>query len=219
MPVPVPPAPAPARTGLRVGRSHSTRPPAGLGPEVIAVDVGSAQLRLWLGPGGVLSVPVNDGLRTPVVQRGRVVDGPACVTQLRRLISDRRARLPVGALAVACRPVLAGRADQETLRQVLTAVLAPSRLLFVDSVRASAIGAGASAGTLLLADLGAQLSEVALLADGRLLAARRAEVGTRDLHRTVTTEMLAESVVRLVRDLRQEPALRPRSPPPWVAVW
>lgn len=209
MSVRVTPAHPLARADMLAGESRVGCPTATPDPEIIAVDLGSAQLRLWLGPGGTLSAPVSEGLRTPVVRRGRIVDGPACVEQLRRLISDRHARVPAGALVVACRPVLATRADLETMRHVLTAVLAPSRLLFVDTARASAVGAGAAAGTLLLADLGAQLSEVALVADGRLLAARRAEVGTRDLNHAVTTDMLAESVVRLVRDLRQEPAVRP----------
>ncbi|MFG1660003.1 rod shape-determining protein [Micromonospora chersina] len=199
----------PARTGMLVGRSHSTRPVVAVRPEPIAVDLGSAQLRIWLGPGGVLSVPVGQGLRAPVVRRGRVVDGPACATELRRLLRDHRTPVPVGALVVACRPVLATPADQEATRRVLNAVLAPSRLLFVDSVRAGAIGAGAAAGTLLLADIGAQLTEVALLEDGRVVAARRAEVGTRDLNHAVTAAMLAESTTRLIRELRQEPALRP----------
>ncbi|MCM0675351.1 cell shape-determining protein MreB, partial [Micromonospora phytophila] len=126
-------------------------------------------MRMWLGPGGVLSVPVGEGLRTPVVRRGRVVDGPRCVVELRRLLRDHRTPVPVGALVVACRPVLSSSADQEAMRRVLTAVLAPSRLLFVDTVRAGAIGAGAAAGTLLLADVGAQLTEVAVLKDGRVV--------------------------------------------------
>ncbi|MFI7426618.1 rod shape-determining protein [Micromonospora sp. NPDC049836] len=198
----------PARTGMLVGRSHTTRPVVSVAPEPVAVDLGSAQLRIWLGPHGTLSVPVGQGLRTPVVRRGRIVDGPACTTELRRLLQDHRIPLPVGSFVVACRPVLATPADQEATRRVLNAVLAPARLLFVDSVRAGAIGAGAAAGTLLLADIGAQLTEVALLEHGRVVAARRAEVGTRDLNHAVTAGMLADTATRLIRELRQAPALR-----------
>lgn len=157
----------------------------------------------------MLSVPFGEGLRTPVVRRGRIVDASACVAELRRLLRGNRTPLPVGALVVACRPVLASRAEQEAMSQVLTAALAPSRLLFVDTVRAGAIGAGAAAGTLLLADVGAQLSEVAVLVDGRVVAARRAEVGTRDLNLTVTATSLADSVARLVRELRRDPTAQP----------
>ncbi|MEV0155487.1 cell shape-determining protein MreB [Micromonospora sp. NPDC050686] len=197
------------RTGMLVGRSHTTGPAVAVDVAPVAVDLGSAQLRIWLGPGGILSVPVGHGLRKPVIRRGRVVDGPGCAAELRRLLREHRTPVPVGALVVACRPVLTRPADQEATRRVLTAVLAPSRLLFVDSVRAGAIGAGAAAGTLLLADIGAQLTEVAVLEDGQVVAARRAEVGTRDLNHEVTAAMLADTVSRLIRELRQESALRP----------
>ncbi|MGN9777681.1 cell shape-determining protein MreB [Micromonospora sp. H33] len=209
MPVHATPVHPSGRTGLLAGRSHTSRPAVTVDPEPIAVDLGSAQLRIWVRPGGVLSVPIGEGLRTPVVRRGRIVDGPACVAELRRLLRDNRTPVPVGAVVVACRPVLSSRADQEAMRHVLAAVLAPSRLLFVDTVRAGAIGAGAAAGTLLLADVGAQLSEVAVLEDGRVVAARRAEVGTRDLNHAVTAAMLADTVARLVRELRRDPAVRP----------
>ncbi|TYC02116.1 cell shape-determining protein MreB [Micromonospora sp. WP24] len=196
------------RSGLMVGRSHTSRPAATVDPEPIAVDLGSAHLRIWLGPGGVLSVPVGQGLRTPVVRRGRIVDGPACAAELRRLLREHRTPVPVGALIVACRPVLATTADQEATRRVLTAVFAPSRLLFVDSVRAGAIGAGAVAGTLLLVDIGAQLTEVAVLDEGRVVAARRADIGTRDLNHAATVAMLAEATAGLIRELRRAPAVR-----------
>ncbi|WP_460807487.1 cell shape-determining protein MreB [Micromonospora zhanjiangensis] len=192
-----------------VGHSHTTRPPVAVRPEPMAVDLGSARLRIWLGPGGVLNVPVGQGLRRPVVQRGRIVDGAACVSELRRLVREHHSPVSVGALVVACRPVLATPAELDTTRRVLSAVLAPSRLIFVDTVRAGAVGAGAVAGTLLLADVGAQLTEVAVLRDGRVVAARRAEVGTRDLNHAVTEDMLAETAIRLIRELRQEPAARP----------
>ncbi len=209
MPVHVTPVHSAQRPGVLAGRSHTRRSAMTVDPEPIAVDLGSAQLRIWLGRGGVLSVPVGEGLRRPVMRRGRIADGPACVAELRRLLREHRIPVPVGALLVACRPVLATRADQEATRHVLSAVLAPSRLLFVDTVRAGAIGAGAAAGTLLLADVGAQLSEVAVLENGRVIAARRADAGTRDLNHAVTAAMLADTVARLVRELRREPAVRP----------
>ncbi|MEH0820242.1 MULTISPECIES: rod shape-determining protein [unclassified Micromonospora] len=210
MPHPVTAVRPPARTGMLIGRSHSSRPPVTADAAPIAVDLGSSLLRIWLGPGRTLSVPLGHGLRSPVVRRGRIVDGPACVSELRRILRDHRTPVPVGALVVACRPVLAAPAEQEATRRVLSAVLAPSRLLFLDSVRAGAIGAGAAAGTLLVADIGAQLTEVALLEDGRVVTARRADVGTRDLNHATTAAMLADTTSRLVRELRQDAALRPR---------
>ena len=85
MPHPVTTVRSPARTGLLIGRSHTTRPPVAVDAAPIAVDLGSSLLRIWLGPGRTLSVPLGHGLRSPVVRRGRIVDGPACVTELRRM--------------------------------------------------------------------------------------------------------------------------------------
>jgi hypothetical protein len=75
---------------------------------------------------------------------------------------------PAGPVVVACRSVLAAPADQDAIRRVVTAVFAPSRVLLIETVRAAAIGSGAAAGVLLVVDVGAQLTEVAVLVDGRL---------------------------------------------------
>ena len=107
---------------------------------------------------------------------------------------------------VVCRPVLATVAEQYALRQVVAAVLAPSRVLFIDTVRAAAIGAGAAAGSLLIADIGAELSEVAALQHGRVMAARRTDIGTRDLKRGAPTELLARTTTRMINELRHDPA-------------
>jgi rod shape-determining protein MreB len=109
---------------------------------------------------------------------------------------------------VVCRPVLATMAEQYALRKVVAAVFAPSRLLFIDTVRAAAIGAGAAAGSLLIADIGAELVEVAALQHGRVTAARRADIGTRDLKRGAPTEALAHATSRMVNELREDPAAR-----------
>ncbi|EWM64988.1 hypothetical protein MCBG_02121 [Micromonospora sp. M42] len=74
-----------------------------------------------------------------------------------------------GGVVAACRPVLAGEHDQTVMRRVVETVLAPSRLVFIDTVRAAAIGSGA-AGSLLVTDVGAQLTEVALLHHRRVAA-------------------------------------------------
>ena len=87
---------------------------------------------------------------------------------LTRLLHTFPQALPVGPVVVACRPVLATPADQDAIRRVVTAAFAPSRVLLIDTVRAAAIGCGAGAGVLLIADVGAQLTEVAVLVDGRV---------------------------------------------------
>jgi rod shape-determining protein MreB len=56
---------------------------------------------------------------------------------------------------------LATAADKEVMRHVLDSVLAPSRVLFLETVRAAAIASGAAAGSLLLVEGGAELTEAA----------------------------------------------------------
>ncbi|MEE3922601.1 hypothetical protein V2I01_42430 [Micromonospora sp. BRA006-A] len=77
---------------MLIGRSHGSRPPVTVDAAPIAVDLGSSLLRIWLGPGRTLSVPLGHGLRSPVVRRGRIIDGPACVSELRRILRDHRTR-------------------------------------------------------------------------------------------------------------------------------
>nr|WP_158510536.1 rod shape-determining protein [Actinoplanes friuliensis] len=135
------------------------------------------------------------------VHRGRVVDLDGCTNQLTRLVGRFPQPLPRGGVVVACRPVLASEADQEATRRVLHAVLAPERVIFIDTVRAAAIGSGAAAGSLLVVDIGAELTEVALLTDGRVHTARRTEIGTRDLDRGATVDLISDTVRRHIDDL------------------
>lgn len=205
------PASPSARTAGQVGHAGAApragqpadRP--GSGPIPVAVDLGSARLRIWAASRGTASTATGQGPghRSPVIRRGRVVDGPGCTALLGNLLRERP--VPAGSVVVACRPVSATAADQRAVQQVLTAVLAPDRLLFIDTVRAAAIGAGAATGSLLIADVGAQLTEVAFLADGQVVAAGRAEIGTRDGSGDGAEDLLVATVVRLVNQLRRQP--------------
>lgn len=180
-------------------------------PAPVAVDLGSGQLRVRLPHHGTISTPVGDrSIRhQPVVRRGQIVDGAGCAAALSHLLREHRIQVPAGPLVVACRPLLATVADQETTRQVLDAVFAPARLLFIDTVRAAAIGAGAGTGTLLVADLGTEVTEVAVLRDSRVVEGRRANLGTADLARGATVGTLADAVGRLVRELTRTTGAAP----------
>jgi rod shape-determining protein MreB len=169
----------------------------------VAVDLGSGQLRIRLAGHGTISTPIGDQSirRSPVVRRGQVVDGPGCAAALSQLLREHRVSVPARPLVVACRPLLATPADQQAARRVLDTVFAPARLLFIDTVRAAAIGAGAGAGALLVADLGTEITEVAVLRDSRVVAGRRANLGTGDLAEGATAGRLADTVSRLVREL------------------
>ncbi|MFF5289064.1 rod shape-determining protein [Paractinoplanes globisporus] len=184
-----------------------TQATAETSPTAIAVILGSSQTHLWVAGRGGVSCPSSETAGThAAVRRGRVADGSGCVGVLTQLTRQHRDPIPADPVVVVCRPVLATMAEQYALRRVATAVFAPSRVLFIDTVRAAAIGAGAATGGLLIADIGAELSEVAVLQDGRVAAARRTDLGTRDLKRGTPTEVLAQATTRMVGELRRDPA-------------
>ncbi|MCA2218856.1 rod shape-determining protein [Jidongwangia harbinensis] len=193
---PAVPAP-PARQHRATGRRTTS-------PTTLAVDLGSCTIGVWAARRGTVSGPCGDTSASvgSLVRRGRVVDIDGCITLLSQLARQYPEPVPPGGVVVACRPVLATDADQDGTRRVLDAVFAPTRLLFIDTVRAAAIGSGAHAGTLLVVDVGAELTEVALLQDGRVIAARRTEIGTRDVKRGATVDLISDNVLRHVDDLR-----------------
>jgi rod shape-determining protein MreB and related proteins len=180
-------------------------------PAALAVDLGSGQARVWSVGDGIRAVPTADnGLRwpAPLVRRGRIVDADGCVSLLTRLVHAFPHGLAAGPVVVACRPVLATAVDQDAIRRVVTAAFAPSRILLINTVRAAAIGSGAATGVLLVVDVGAQLTEVAVLVDGRVVAARRAETGTQDRPPGGASRLLAGIVTRLVADIAGNAAMR-----------
>lgn len=148
---------------------------------------------MWVAGRGSVSCPTGDtfGTAGPLVRRGRVLDGSGCIVVLSQLIRRYSDPIPPGSVAVVCRPVLATMAEQDAIRRVVAGVFAPARVLFIDTVRAAAIGAGAAAGCLLIADIGVELTEVAVLDHGRVKAACRADIGTRDLARGAPTDLVA----------------------------
>jgi len=180
-------------------------------PAAVAVDLGSGFTRIWTAGRPTLSVPtISDSLTNPtrLVHRGRITDTAGYEQLLTRLLRRFHRPQPAGAVVVACRPVLATADDEDTARRLLTAVFAPSRLLFIDTVRAAAIGAGATPGVLLVADVGAQLTEVAVLTGGGVAAARRADVGVSDLIAPTEPDPIVHTIVDLVGDMRRDPHCR-----------
>jgi rod shape-determining protein MreB len=174
----------------------------------VAVDFGSECVRLWASHRGTLSVPTSKTVKAvgSIVRRGRVIDGPGCVAVVADLIGRFEDPIRAGASVVACRPVLATQSEITAMRSVLTEALKPSRLVFIETVRAAAVGAGSAAGALLLADIGAQLSELAVLYRGRVMAARKVDIGTRDLDRGASASVLVDSISSMVDDLRRDPS-------------
>lgn len=165
----------------------------------VAVDLGSTVAGVWAARHGVVSGPTGE----TAVQRGRITDVDGCATVLTRLVERYPDPMPPADLVVACRPVLTTAADEALMRQVLDTAFAPRRIVFIDSVRAAAIGSGATAGTLLIADIGARITEVALLDHGRVVAAHRTGIGTRDLADGATVDLLTDVVAGHLTDLRE----------------
>jgi rod shape-determining protein MreB len=180
-------------------------------PTAVAVDLGSGQARIWAVGHGTRNAPsIANGYRkkTALVRRGRIVDAAGCVCLLTELSRELPGSLPPGSVVVACRPVRSTPSDDDALRRVMRAVFAPSQVLLIDTVRAAALGCAAAPGVLMVVDVGAQLTEVAVLAGSGVAAARRAELGVNDLIRPSTPDVLVDTIVRLVGDLRGNPGSR-----------
>jgi len=180
-------------------------------PTAVAVDLGSGQARIWAVGHGTRAAPSianGHGKKTALVRRGRIVDAAGCVCLLTEMSRELPGSLPPGSVVVACRPVRSTPSDDDALRRVIRAVFAPSKVLLIDSVRAAALGCAAAPGVLMVVDVGAQLTEVAVLVDGRVAGARRAETGTSDSMPAGRPHLLAGVVTRLVDDMRRSAHLR-----------
>lgn len=170
----------------------------------LAIDLGSARTRAWApGRGVILDAPTvtfpGAGAMYPV-QRGAVVDAAGTARMLDRLLGRYLPRFG-RPLIVLTTPVLGGLDNR---RAALTAleVLRPQTVLTLPSAKAVALGArGDISRPLLVVDVGAHLTEVALLTDGAVTDAYRTALGTSDLDGTTTARDLAQSVAEMVNDM------------------
>ncbi|MFF0221558.1 rod shape-determining protein [Streptomyces sp. NPDC004629] len=188
----------PARRSLAVPRHRpwpACRPCWG-----VALDMGSARTRVWLaGRRTIVDVPTvtfpGSGAEYPI-RRGAIVDTAGTARMLDRLLGHRLPRL-VRPLVVVTTPVLDGIAYRAAARAAV-AVLRPRSVLTVPGARAIALGAEADlTRPLLVADIGAHLTEVVLLSDGAVMDARRTSLGTGDLDSAAPAE-IGEAVVAMV---------------------
>ncbi|MFG2045040.1 rod shape-determining protein [Dactylosporangium sp. NPDC048998] len=179
---------------------------AAVQPTAVGVDIGGAYTRIWTSGRPLMHARSRDRAAgaQAAVRRGRIADPAAARSMLAGLFGGYDRPVPPGATVVACRPVHTNGSDEHALRQTLADVLAPGRLLFIDSIRAAAIGAGAAPGPLLVVDLGAQVTEAAVLAGGGVVDAARHEVGLDDVTGPDTEETVVAAVVDLLGRLRRE---------------
>ncbi|WP_326700914.1 rod shape-determining protein [Streptomyces sp. NBC_01754] len=183
---------------LRGGRRHGRPIPRGdgafgggdRGPGVprpsgalrgLAVDLGSSAARAWVPGRGLVACSVwDDGPGRPV-RRGRIVDPDLCGRLLARLADTALGPDRHDSVIVLSHPVLAGPEHRGRAKDLLSA-LGPSEALVLSSARAvAACAGGPDSGPLLVVDMGAELTEVTLLVDGRVADARQAETGLSDL--------------------------------------
>lgn len=180
----------------------------------VALDLGSARTRAWIaGRGMVLDVPTvtfpGTGALHPI-QRGTIIDTPGTARMLDRLLGNRLPRFG-RPLVVITAPVLDGLAFR-TAARTAAEVLRPRAVLTVPGARAVAVAAGAEhIRPLLVVDIGAQLTEVVLLAGGAVTDARRTALGTADLADGMPPGRLTDMVVDMITAmLRQDRTARTR---------
>ncbi|MGB8945360.1 MAG: rod shape-determining protein [Streptomyces sp.] len=149
----------------------------------IALDLGSARTRAWTsGRRMILDVPTvtfHGGGAVYPIRRGAIVDTPGTALMLDRLLGHRLPRFG-RPLLILTAPVLGGVAYRAEAR-VAVEVLRPRAVLTIPTARAvaSAVDADLSR-PLLVVDIGAHLTEVALLSDGDVIDARHTALGTSD---------------------------------------
>ncbi|MGW1816055.1 rod shape-determining protein [Streptomyces sp. NPDC002125] len=188
-----------ARDGRRRGRPVLARRDAHAGAaRGVAIDLGSSGARAWVPGRGLVPGPAgwDDGTRRPV-RRGRIVDADSCARLLGRLADTALGAHRQDSMIVLSHPVLAGPTHRALARELLGA-LGPSGVLVLNSASAAAACAGpGDGGPVLVVDLGAELTEVALLVDAVVVDARQAETGLSDLG----PESLPAALVRNVFDM------------------
>ncbi|MEU7026006.1 rod shape-determining protein MreC [Streptomyces sp. SBR177] len=175
---------------------QALRKPAGA-VRGLAVDIGSSRTRVWAPGAGVLAdVPSGP------VTRGRVTDAVPHQRLLREVADAAFGEDRAGTVVMLCHPVLAGPEERAAARRMV-AELGPARVVSVHNARAAAAYAGpAGGGPLLVVDLGAALTEVTLLVDGRVQDARLAEIGLDDLpDGDGSTAPVVHAAAEMVRDL------------------
>lgn len=214
-----------ARDGRRHGRPvhRRTDTPAREGhrsgpARVLAIDLGSSGTRAWvLGQGLVPGGPADgehtgghgglggfSGLEGRPVRRGRIVDAESCAGVLKRLADSALGSHRQDSVIVLSHPVLAGPEHRASARDLLAA-LGPSAAVVLNSASAAAACAGGlDSGPVLVVDMGAELTEVALLVDGAVVDAREAEVGLSDFEARARAAGVVRNVVDMVTSMWRE---------------
>ncbi|MEU9736203.1 rod shape-determining protein [Streptomyces sp. NPDC048002] len=196
-----------AAAGLPATAARQRPWPRGRKASGVALDLGSARTRAWVaGRRVVLDMPTvtfpGDGGIHPI-QRGAIVDTPGTARMLDRMLGHRLPRFG-HRMIVLTAPALGGSAFRTAARTAVE-VLGPHTVLTVPAPRAVAMAADADQSRpLLVIDLGAHLTEVALLVDGAVTDARHTALGTQDLDRATPPARIVDAVVAMVTAMLDE---------------
>ncbi|MEU8706403.1 rod shape-determining protein [Streptomyces sp. NPDC048565] len=172
----------------------------------LAIDLGSSGTRAWVpGRGLVAGGPAGCEERAGrPVRRGRIVDAASCAGLLGRLADTALGDHRQDSMIVLSHPVLAGR-EHRALAGELLAALGASGAVVVNSASAVAACAGPlGGGPVLVVDMGAELTEVALLVDGKVVDARQADAGLSDLDPRSLPAELVRSVLDMITSMWRE---------------
>ncbi|MFF3830426.1 rod shape-determining protein [Streptomyces sp. NPDC002455] len=172
----------------------------------LAIDLGSSGTRAWVpGRGPVACGPAGcEGGAGRPVRRGRIVDPASCAGLLDHLADAALGEHRQDSVIVLSHPVLAGR-EHRVLAGELLAALGASGAVVLNSASAAAACAGLlGGGPVLVVDMGAELTEVALLVDGKVVDARQADAGLSDLEPRSLAAELARSVLDMITSMWHE---------------
>ncbi|MEV8225433.1 rod shape-determining protein [Streptomyces sp. NPDC079167] len=197
------------RRGLPVLRqrvAHAGAAPRPAPVRGLAIDLGSSGARAWVpGRGLVADGPAGwqDHAGRPV-RRGRIVDAASCAGLLGRLADTALGDHRQDSVIVLSHPVLAGR-EHRALAGELLAALGAFGAVVVNSASAVAASVGLlGSGPVLVVDMGAELTEVAVLVDGRVVDARQADAGLSDLAPRTLPAELVRSVLDMITSMWRE---------------
>ncbi|MEU0136962.1 rod shape-determining protein [Streptomyces sp. NPDC006296] len=168
----------------------------------LAVDLGSSGTRAWVpGLGLVTGGPAGTegGVPRPV-RRGRIVDAETCARLLGRLADSALGDDREGVLVLS-HPVLAGREHRALAGEILASVGASRTVLLNSAGAAAACAGGPVGGPVLVVDLGAELTEAALLVDGAVVDARQREAGLSDLEPRAVAAEVGRDVVDMITSM------------------
>lgn len=169
----------------------------------LALDLGSSRTRAWVHGQGVITHAADSAERADdrPVRRGRITDPASCGRMVGRIAEAALGADLGDAVIVLSHPVLATPGHRAAARELIAA-LGAGGVIVLASARAAAAHAGPrDGGPLLVLDIGAELTEVTLLVDGRIRDARQAETGLSDLAPTEPPTAVVRTALDMVMDM------------------